>query len=355
MGTGSAFETRTGKSIRKIGPVSFFVLVCLLFVMFTTNAIAVEKVIVDSDLNFLTDDLMALLMLLQADNIEVLGVTSVIPSPSHEQGIANTLRVLETAGKGSVGLYPGSKVSLMWKGNVPAEVVPVAPVGGFSSLEPKDKHAVDFIIETVNQNPGEINIIGLGPLTNLALALQKDPTIAGKIKHMYIMGGQFNISNGKNQPWKEGEVATLAEYNIKADVEAAYVVFHSGIPMTIDPLEVGRWAILRQEHLDRITVVDKPVAQLFNYPGRFFTSKALPNDPKSGWDYTYDEIAALSIIRPDLVSTKEVFIDVVTSGPAYGQTIAYTRNAPAGASKANLIYNVDYAAFIEFFIELMTK
>jgi len=127
---------------------------------------------------------MALLMLLQADNIEVLGVTAVMSTPSHEQGIANTLRVLETSGKGYVGVYPDSRVSLMWKGNVPGEAVPVEPVGGFSTLEPQKKHAVDFIIETVNRNSGEVNIVAIGPLTNIALALQKDPIIAGRIKHM---------------------------------------------------------------------------------------------------------------------------------------------------------------------------
>jgi|GEM_PF-6373 len=331
------------------------VLITALLLLLGTNAIAVEKVIVDSDLNFLTDDLMALLMLLQADNIEVLGVTSVLPSPSHEQGIANALRVIETAGKPDVGVYPGSKVSLMWKGNVPKPVDPVEPVGGFSTLKPQEKHAVDFIIDTINEDPGNVNIVALGPLTNIALALQKDPTIAEKVKHMYIMGGQYGISNGKNQPWKEGEAATLAEYNIWADAEAAYVVFHSGIPMTIDPLEVGRWAILKQEHLDRITAVDTPVAQLFHHPGRFFTSKASPDDPNSGWDYTYDEIAALSIIRPDLVKTKEVPIDVITSGPTYGQTFVYGRNAPEDAPRVNLIYDVDYEAFIDVFVELMTK
>lgn len=330
-------------------------LIAFVLIAVFTSATAVEKVIVDSDLSFLTDDLMALLMLLQADNIEVLGVTTVMPTPSHEQGIANALRVLETAGKEYVGVYPGSKVSLMWKGSVPGEAAPVEPLGGFSTLEPQKKHAVDFIIETVNQNSGQINIVAIGPLTNIALALQKDPAIAGRIKHMYIMGGQFGISNGKNQPWKEGEVAVLAEYNILTDAEAAYVVFRSGIPMTVDPLEVGRWAILKQEHLDRITAVDKPIAQLFHYPGEFFTGNALPDDPESGWDYTYDEIAALSIIRPDLVKTKEVPVDVIISGPAYGQTIVYQNSVPDNAPRVNLIYDVDYEAFIDLFVELMTK
>lgn len=315
-----------------------------------------EKVIIDSDLNFLTDDGMAILMLLQADNVDVLGITAVMPNPSLEQGMANTLRILEAAGQSdTVGVYPGAIVPLVRPVPLPAPGAVTEPPGGFAKARPKTEHAVDYIIETVKAQPGEVSLVALGPMTNLALALRKDPSIARDIKAIYLMGGQYNISNGRDQPWLAGEVADLAEYNIWADAEAMSVVLHSGVPITIAPMDLGRWVKLRQEHLDKILEAGTPVAALFNHPGQFFDAKKTPGDPKSGWDWTYDELAALSVIKPELLTGKHIAVDVVTSGPAYGQTIAYARNAPADAVPVQLLYDVDYDGFIDLFIALMSK
>ncbi len=337
----------------------FFVLVLLLFIFlsFSVFTAEVKKVIVDSDLNFLTDDNMAILMMLQSDDVEVLGITAVTLGSLGEQGIANTLRTLEAAGKSDIGVYPGSINPLMGKINIPEPKAPTPPPGGFAKAQPKSTHAVDFIVDTINANPGEVSLLVIGPSTNIALALRKDPTITPKIKEIYWMGGQFGISNGRVQPWGAGEVATLVEYNIRADAEAAHIVLHSGIPITIAPLELGRWVKIRQEHLDKIIEAGTPVAELFKYPGRFFDSKIKPDDPQSGWDWTYDELAALAVIKPELLNYKEVPVDVVlTSGPTYGQTIVYSsRNAPEDAPVVKLLYDVDYDAFMEFFISLMTK
>ncbi len=327
----------------------------LLTLFVTLGAFAKEKVIIDSDLNFLSDDNMAILMLLQSDDVEVLGICAVTLGSFGEQAIANTLRVLEAAGKSDIGVYPGSFIPLMGELVIPEKKSPTPPPGGFAKAHPKPVHAVDFLINTINEYPNEVSLLIIGPSTNVALALRKDPTIAQKIKHIFWMGGQFGISNGRLQPWEAGEVAELAEWNIRADAEAAYIVLHSGIPITIAPMELGRWVKIRQEHLDRIIAADTPVAELFKYPGPFFENKIRPDDPKSGWDWMYDELAALAIIRPDFLKYKEVPVDIVTFGPTYGQTIVYSRNVPENAPVVKLLYDVDYEAFIELFIDLMTK
>ena len=118
--------------------------------------------------------------------------------------------------------------------------------------KPVPEHAVDYLIERVLAEPNEISIFPIGPLTNIAMAIRKEPKFANVVKELVIMGGA--ILEG-------GNMTALAEFNIYVDPHAAHIVFHSGIPMTFIPLDVTQKCLLKQEHIDRLIKIDSPITR----------------------------------------------------------------------------------------------
>ncbi len=344
-------------------------ILCLSLSVFVYGA-GVEKVIVDSDMA--GDDMDALLLLLQADNVEVLGVTLSPPYEIREAvgaletRTARILRIVEVTGKTDVGVYPGFAEVLISgpaKGildPVPGE--PTEPYTGFAKIKTRDQHAVDFIIETVNANPGEVNIQVWGPWTNIAVAIRKDPTIAGKIKRIYTMGGMFGIGK-PGYIWNYGEGGVIkGEGNFWADAEACYIGMHSGIPLTIAPAEFCMWVKLTKEMVDTIVETDTPVAETFKERQESYESRGRTSSTP------WDSMAALAMMAPELMKYAEHEIDIVLSGPAYGVTYAVLpyrmyRYSPPNLSTrigeepvtARILYDVDLEAFEDLFVKLMTK
>lgn len=353
-------------------------ILCLSVSIFAYGA-GVQKVIIDSDVTWISDDISAILMCLQADNLDVLGIITNVPYCGFGSiGTVTTmlLRCLEISGHTDIGVYRGSVIPLMRAAErgltrepEPEEPI-VPPFGGgvFPKIKIKDKHAVDFIIETVNANPGEVTLLVLGPWTNIAIALFKDPSIAEKVKEIVVMGGMFGISNARDWPYGVGKVQG-GEGNFWADAEAAYVGLHSGIPITISPAELGQWVRLAKEYIDTIIESGTPISELFKH-----VREERIETIESGWgDYLsmWDETAALYLIAPELMKFTEYAIDIVTSGPAYGLTYIaepwgrYSASASASGSfyhaeelkpvNVKILYDLDYEAFMDLYVKLMTK
>ena len=118
------------------------------------------------------------------------------------------------------------------------------------------QHAVDYLIERVLAEPNEISIFPIGPLTNIAMAIRKEPRFADAVKELVIMGGAI---------LEHGNMTPQAEFNIYVDPHAAHIVFHSGIPITLIPLDVTHKCLLKQEHVDRLMQIDSPIYAL--HPG----------------------------------------------------------------------------------------
>ncbi len=112
---------------------------------------------------------------------------------------------------------------------------------------------MDYLIERVLAEPNEISIFPIGPMTNIAMAIRKEPGFAKSVKELVIMGGA--IQEG-------GNMTALAEFNIYVDPHAAHIVFHSGIPITLIPLDVTMKCLLKQEHIDRLIKVNSPITRL---------------------------------------------------------------------------------------------
>ena len=186
-----------------------------------------NKIIIDTDTA--GDDTIAILTALHS--FDVLGITITGGNVDFNQQIDNALYTTEIAGYDNIPVYPGYECPIFGQDESHTTVEDVHGSDGMGDSffsKPKrsaeDSHAIDFIIKTVNENPGEVTLLAIAPLTNIAMAIKKDPTIVDKVKHLYIMGGTNNAL---------GNIVPSAEYNFYVDPEAAKLVLQSGIEMTM--------------------------------------------------------------------------------------------------------------------------
>lgn len=190
-----------------------------------------RKFIIDTDTG--SDDAIALIMALSDPNCEVCAITTVMGNVSIENATRNAKIAMEIAHKMDIPIYQGMGRPLVRNR---LNAMHVHGIDGLSQVEisepiikTQNKHGVDAIIDWVDALNGECEIITLGPLTNIALALRKNPIIMKRVKHIYIMGGAQLGYSGETE---------VAEFNILADPEAAHIVFKSNLDMTLIPLEV---------------------------------------------------------------------------------------------------------------------
>ncbi|QDP39048.1 nucleoside hydrolase [Radiobacillus deserti] len=188
-----------------------------------------KRVIIDTDTA--GDDTIAILTALHHFQVEGIMITG--GNVQFDQQVENALYTIEVAGKsGQVPVYKGFEKPIMQTGEM--EHRTVEDVHGSDGMgnsffnkavqRPEEVHAIDFLIETVHNHPGEIHLLAIAPLTNIALAIKKDPTIVPEIAHLYIMGGTNNAL---------GNITPAAEYNFFVDPEAARIVLNAGIPITM--------------------------------------------------------------------------------------------------------------------------
>jgi inosine-uridine nucleoside N-ribohydrolase len=238
-----------------------------------------QKIIIDSDYNTMSDDgqLGVMAAQLQAQGkVRVMGITVVSGNQWLKQGVADALKSVERLGVGGrIGVYAGANYALNHDyATIEAEMAAGAGgdgyLGAWNSPEPKSdadlkpspdgfathtkvqaKSAVDFIIETVKANPGQITILAIGPLTNIALAVQRSPDIVPLIKQIIYMGGAVHVA---------GNTTKAAEFNWWFDPEAAQFVVRQPIKQVVVPLDVTDTVFLTKPIYDRVAHPAKPTA-----------------------------------------------------------------------------------------------
>src|SRR5688572_22620948 len=199
---------------------------------------APHAIIFDTDFGMVPqDDAFALMLALHSPELEILGVTTVAGNFSVEQATVDALRVLEIDGRSDIKVYWGADMPLLHEkseyattrhGEWWSDAPPKAPPGGFARNKAEAKGAVQFIVDTVNARPGQVTLMAIGPLTNVAMALRLEPGLAAKVKQIYIMGGAVAAL-----PDGAGNVTPNAEFNFWVDPEAARMVLRSGIPTVL--------------------------------------------------------------------------------------------------------------------------
>ena len=313
-----------------------------------------RRLIIDTDTG--TDDAAALLVACAADDIEILAVTTVAGNIPLEKGTANALQTLEAAGR-RIPVYPGA-VKPLYRPLVCADGVHGKDGLGDRDLvhptsRPETTHGVTKILELARAYPGEIEIVALGPVTNLALAILQDPAAMAGVKHIWSMGtGGFG----------PGNCTPVAEFNVYVDAEAYQILLGAGIPLTIAGFDLclGDTALTR---------ADLDILATGNSVMRFMekATSALVSFNKRNGHGTFadlpDAVAMGCVLWPEMVQeTVNVYAYCCTKEePSYGQVIFFDRTVPMSvpytvpADNAAVVKTIDAAVFKKRFMESLEK
>ena len=315
-------------------------------------------VIFDTDFGMVPqDDSFALMLALHSPELEILGVTTVAGNYSVEQATVDALRVLEIDGRGDIPVYRGANMPLVHEkseyattrhGEWWSDAPPSPPPGGFARRKEEAKSAVQYIVDAVNARPGEITILAIGPLTNVAMALRQEPGLAAKVKQLYIMGGAV-----ASLPDGGGNITPNAEFNFWVDPEAAKVALRSGVKVVLSPLNVSRKTRLDREWYAKLVAVDTPLTRLI----RERLGPVFDKDPGKVL-LMYDQVTVASLIDPSLVKNAELYVDVDTNHDIdYGVSVGGKTPWPGaeGAQKMAVQYDLDWDRFIRMFVERVTR
>lgn len=275
-----------------------------------------SRVIIDTDPG--VDDAFALLLAMRSPELKIEGITPVAGNVPLELTLPNALRMVEIAGRTDIPVAAGASAPLVRRLVTATYAHGENGLGGAEFPEPKTKpvadHAAEFIRRTVRKYPGEITLITLGPLTNVATALNADPELAGMVKGIFMMGGSLS----------GGNITPAAEFNFYVDPEAARIVFQSGIPLTMVGLDVTRKTTLTDEHQRTLEAAQNPVSQAAAKIAR----KAIDHTRERGFlvgPNMHDSLAVATFIDPSLVKLQEYYVDVETTGElTAGQTLGYS-------------------------------
>ena len=311
---------------------NFAALLVLLFLLATLASPASgtgKRIIFDTDPG--TDDAMALMLALNSPELEVRAITVVPGNVTAQQGLENALRMVSLANRCDIPVAAGAQHPLFqklitaefWHGKNGLANIELPP----SKCKADARFGPDLIIQLVHASPHEITLVPVGPLTNIALAIARDPTIVPLVKEVILMGGSI----------KGGNVNAAAEANIYNDPEAAQIVFQAGWPLTMVGLDVGDKTLLGRKHLEQLAHTHGPVNDFIYGVTKFLVELS----EKFGDEGTpmYDPLAVGVAIDATLVTAPPMRVDVETRGEfTRGETVANRR----GEIERNVLHGDRY-------------
>ena len=300
-----------------------------------------QKIIIDTDPG--QDDAVAILLALASPELEVLGITAVAGNVPLSLTEANARRILELTGRTDVPVFAGCDTPLG------RQLVTAEHVHGQSGLDGIElplptmplqrQHAVDFIIDTLRREPeGSVTLVPIGPLTNVATALQRAPDIAPRIARIVLMGGAY---------FEVGNITPAAEFNIYVDPEAARIVFRSGVPITVLPLDATHQALTSQEWITQMREMPNrcgpAVASWTDFFERYdkekYGNKGAP---------LHDPCAVAWLLRPELFDGRQINVEIETQGEfTTGMTVADWWGVTDRPTNALFIRSVNRDALFE--------
>lgn len=277
-----------------------------------------HRVILDTDIGTDVDDLMALALLLGSPSVELVGVTTVYGDTALRARLAQ--RVLSMAGS-SVPVHAGVRQPLsgrdVWWAGHEGALYPDLDAEAYASDD-----AVGYLVDTVLASPGEIDLVAIGPLTNIAAALLAEPRFAEAVGRVWIMGGDF--------------AGDTSEHNLLSDSEAARIVFDSGMTITITGLEVTRRIDIRRAELDRIERSGALGALIRAEIEQWW---AFWNEE---WNVPHDPVTVLTLTHPELFDATAPGQVVIGAGAREGRTV----HSP-GRGRTHVVTGLDAAAVTE--------
>ncbi len=305
-----------------------------------------RRVVLDTDPGI--DDALAILLALASPEIDLAALTVVHGNCPLPDAVANALAVLQLGGAPHLPVAVGCDRPLL------RPPVYALDTHGFRGLgyatlppgpgAPVAEHAVDLLIREAMAAPGEVTLVAVGPLTNVALALRKEPRLAGAVRECIFMGGALRA---------DGNTTPLAEFNVYADPHAAQIVLSSGMPITLMPWDITKDVRLAKAEVDRLLERGGPIPAFIAEATRFYIEFHLAH---FGWaGCSINDPAALALLWwPELARTRELHVAVEVAGElTMGKTVGDFLGKTGQAPNVRLVEAFDGAEFVRRFVQRM--
>jgi purine nucleosidase len=309
---------------------------------------APHPIIIDCDPG--QDDAIALLLALASpEELDLLAITTVAGNVPLRLTELNARRIVKLAGRSDIPVHVGCDRPLLRSLETAEYVHGATGLDGAELAAPDvpaaPGHAVDAIVELVMQRPaGTVTLCPIGPLTNIAMALRKEPRLAPHLRQIALMGGAIELGN----------VTPAAEFNIYVDPHAADIVFRSGVPLTMFGLDVTHRALVTEPHLRRLqalgTHVGRVAAGLLDFYNRFDRERyGQPGGP------LHDPCVIAWLLDPTLFRGKLCPVEVVLEGPGVGRTLVDWWNMHRHPTNATVMRELDAERFFDLLIERLGR
>ena len=312
------------------------------------------KVILDVDTG--TDDAVALMVAALSPGLELVGATTVNGNTAVHNCTENTLRVFDWIGRPEIPVHQGMSrplarpqaTQLNPASRIHGDLLDLPPRGAGSRAQLQPGHAVDWLIDTLLASDGDITLVPVGPLTNIATAIQKEPAILEKIPEIVIMGGAHDHGNS----------TASAEFNIWLDPEAARIVVNCGRPIRMIPLDATHRALISLDDCRDLRALGTPAGEA---AARFVEKRIDGYDAtqpmhRAGAAPVHDALAVCAIIDPTIVTTHHIPVDVETGGElSVGRTVCDFRFRSGKPANVHFAMDADEPKFVAMLLEILGR
>lgn len=302
-----------------------------------------RKIIIDTDPGI--DDAVAILLALAArEELDVLALTTVNGNVGVEQVTKNAFKILEIAGRSDIPVYKGNAKPLARENDHCEEFHGDDGLGNLEMEEsqrmPEKESAVDFLIRKVREEKGELTLVPIGPLTNIAEAVKRDSEFVKNVKELVIMGG---AEHG-------GNMSPHAEFNFWTDPEAAKIVFQAGFEkVTMIGLDATSYVFLDPTLRELLYLINTPVSRFIHRITRLYADGHWEIEKKLGCELC-DVLTIAYLLDPAVVEKVDAFVDVETSGLCDGASVVYrTKYYPDKIKNCEVAVKADTKRFFALF------
>lgn len=304
----------------------------------------VNKVILDCDPGH--DDALAILLAYGCPTVDLLAITTVAGNQTLDKTTRNARGVCTAAGITGVQVAAGCDRPLTRELRTAAHVHGESGLQGVNLPVPRvplaDEHAVDLVVDLLLDSPGEVTLVPTGPLTNIALALRREPRIATAAREVVLMGGAYT----------RGNITPVAEFNIWADPEAADVVFNAGWPLTMIGLDLTHQALATPDVTGRISALDTPSARLADqivrgYREGYVRAFGFPSPP------LHDACAVATVADPTLTTCVDAHVAVETHGLLTSGMTVTDFDLGMGPANAKVATTLDRGRFWDLMLDAL--
>lgn len=308
-----------------------------------------QKIIIDTDPGI--DDSMAILAALRSKELEVIGLTTVFGNADVDTCAQNGLRLVELEGHETIPVAKGAGAPLFrTELDLGTHVHGLDGMGNTHPVPPRGeldpRPAVHFILDMIYQYPGEITLVPLGPLTNIALALHQAPEIASLVKEVVLMGGSA---------FEAGNISPVAEANIFHDAHAAEIVFRADWDVTMIGLDVTTKILIKPEDLADLYAGNNPAANLLQRIQPCYQAFHDQFYGLGGAFHLHDPSVTAYLLKPDLFTYIEAPVYVETTGLCAGKTIADLHHQWGERRPAKIALGADDRAVVNLLVNCLTQ